>query len=245
MAKLPAFQFYPGDWMKDPGVRRCSHAARGVWVDMLCLMFECESRGVLVTGSSPWSLDEVVAAIGGNADVTRACVVELVAKGVCRVREDGAYYSHRMVKDEADRQSAKGRQAIHRKKVAVTAESRDCHAPVTAMSQRSSSSSSSSVISTYIPEAVKIPDCLQSAGFTSAWERWKKHRIEKQKPLGATEEESQLMDLMRFGEEAAAVVSFSIRQGALNLITNGNHRDAPKPGGGFSKRKTPGLEGII
>lgn len=28
--KLPAFQFYPGDWRKDPNLCRCSHAAKGV-----------------------------------------------------------------------------------------------------------------------------------------------------------------------------------------------------------------------
>ena len=31
--KLPAFQFYPGDWRKDPNLCRCSHAAKGVWID--------------------------------------------------------------------------------------------------------------------------------------------------------------------------------------------------------------------
>ena len=29
--KLPAFQFYPGDWRKDPSLCRCSHAAKGGW----------------------------------------------------------------------------------------------------------------------------------------------------------------------------------------------------------------------
>ena len=61
-------------------------------------------------------------------------------------------------------------------------------------------------------------------GFDQTWKRWKKHRIEKQKPLGAVEEDSQLMDLSRFGSEAIDVVEFSIRKGALNLITNGDHR---------------------
>lgn len=145
MAKLPAFQFYPGDWMKDPCVRRCSHAAKGVWVDMLCLMFECERRGVLATGSSPWSLEEVVAAVGGNADVTRCCIDELVTKRVCAIDETGAYYSKRMVRDEETRQHGKDRQTRHRKKPLSRVSNGGCNAVVTPMSHDSSSSSSTSV----------------------------------------------------------------------------------------------------
>jgi hypothetical protein len=33
MGKLPAFMFYPGDWQKDPCLRRCSKAAKSVWMD--------------------------------------------------------------------------------------------------------------------------------------------------------------------------------------------------------------------
>ena len=42
--KLPSFQFYPGDWMKDPGLRSVSLEARGLWIDMLCLLFESGRR---------------------------------------------------------------------------------------------------------------------------------------------------------------------------------------------------------
>jgi hypothetical protein len=43
--KLPSFQFYPGDWMKDPALRSVSLEARGLWIDMLCLLFESGRRG--------------------------------------------------------------------------------------------------------------------------------------------------------------------------------------------------------
>ena len=39
--------FYPGDWFKDPALRSVSLAARGLWIDMLCLMFEGDHRGYL------------------------------------------------------------------------------------------------------------------------------------------------------------------------------------------------------
>jgi hypothetical protein len=84
---------------------------------MLCLMFECSPRGVLITGSSPWSRDDVAAAVGGNGDVARVCIDELVAKGVCKVREnDGALYSKRLVADETAREMARKRVRLHREK---------------------------------------------------------------------------------------------------------------------------------
>ncbi len=103
MKKLPAFQFYPGDWMKDPNLRRCSHAAKGVWVDMLCLMWESEERGVLVTAGRAWTDEEVCWAVGGDSAVALAGLAELTLKGVVNRRSDGAIYSKRMVRDEHKR----------------------------------------------------------------------------------------------------------------------------------------------
>ena len=44
--KLPALQFYPGDWRKDLGVQSLSFHDRGVWFEMLMLMHDSENRGV-------------------------------------------------------------------------------------------------------------------------------------------------------------------------------------------------------
>jgi len=104
LPKMPWFMFYSGDWLTDPDLRRCSSAARGVWIDMLCLMDKCEERGALVTGGQPWAQEDVCAAIGGDPSVTLSCVVELLAKGVVQRRYDGALYSRRMFHDEQVRQ---------------------------------------------------------------------------------------------------------------------------------------------
>jgi len=101
--KLPAFQFYPGDWLKDPNLRRCTHAAKGVWIDLLCLMHESEERGVLVTSQRAWSDDEIALAVGGDNATTLACLQELTLKGVANRRTDGALYSKRLVRDEHKR----------------------------------------------------------------------------------------------------------------------------------------------
>lgn len=73
--KRPAFQFYPGDWQKNAKLRRCSPAARGVWMDVLCLLHDAEEYGVL-----RWPLKDIANAAGASA----AHVRELVEKGVLK-----------------------------------------------------------------------------------------------------------------------------------------------------------------
>ena len=102
---LPYFPFYPGDWMKHPGLRRCSRQAKGAWVDMLCLMFECEDRGVLATGGEPWSDEDIAAAIGGDVSEGLACISELLRKGVAHRNQTGAIFSPEMIRDEQIRRA--------------------------------------------------------------------------------------------------------------------------------------------
>ena len=44
--KLPSFGSIPADWMKDPALRSVSLEARGLWMDMLCLLFESVAQGL-------------------------------------------------------------------------------------------------------------------------------------------------------------------------------------------------------
>ena len=105
MAKLPSMQMYPGDWLKDPALRLCSTAARGVWADMLMLMFESPERGVLrVKNGSvlhPIAIKNIAKSIQGAREKD---VRELITNGVAKVaRKDGAIYSKRLVRDELKR----------------------------------------------------------------------------------------------------------------------------------------------
>ena len=45
MAKSPSFQFYPADWLKDPALQMCSAVTKGIWIDLLCHMWEAHTRG--------------------------------------------------------------------------------------------------------------------------------------------------------------------------------------------------------
>src|SRR3990167_317280 len=103
MAKLPAFQFYPGDWMKDPELRSCSTFARGLLVDLLCLLHEAKSRGrfVWATGD-PWTDEEIVQALPGAdpIDARLLALTELLKRGVLKRDSEGIVHSSSMVRDE-------------------------------------------------------------------------------------------------------------------------------------------------
>ena len=104
MAKLPAFQFYPGDWMKDPSLRSCSYAARGLWTDMLCLMFENDRRGYLQLNGNPVSTAALARMTGGAEEEVSRLLQELESSGVFSRTAHGMIYSRRQVRDEDKRQ---------------------------------------------------------------------------------------------------------------------------------------------
>lgn len=45
--KYPHIPFYTGDWTKDPALSKCSPAARGIWIDVLCAMWNLDRSGRL------------------------------------------------------------------------------------------------------------------------------------------------------------------------------------------------------
>lgn len=117
--KRPSFQFYPADWRQNANLRRCSPAARGTWMDVMCLLHDSEEYGLL-----RWPLKDIASAASASMPNLR----ELVAKGVLKGNDkavtlpfiytprsgrkegepvtlvstqDGpVWYSSRMVKDE-------------------------------------------------------------------------------------------------------------------------------------------------
>jgi hypothetical protein len=102
--KLPSFQFYPGDWMKDPGLRSVSLEARGLWIDMLCLLFESVRRGYLQHATSkPVTPEQLARMTGGSAEQVSRLLRELEDSGVFSRTEHGTIYSRRMIRDERKR----------------------------------------------------------------------------------------------------------------------------------------------
>ena len=99
--KRPAFQFYPADWRKDLELQACSIAARGLWVELMCVMHESERYGHLYLNGKPMNEVQAAAACRITVGIYRKLVAELKGAGVPGVDDKGAIYSRRMVRDEA------------------------------------------------------------------------------------------------------------------------------------------------
>lgn len=135
MGKRPSFQFYPGDWMKDPALSMCAPATRGIWVDLLCAIHELDHAGQ-VTGTPEQlsrlcrcSVAQFVDALSEIRLTRSADVTE--RNGIVTV------ISRRMKRDNIEREKTNERVKKHRCNGFVTDNE-------TRMKQDSSSSSSSS-----------------------------------------------------------------------------------------------------
>jgi hypothetical protein len=79
--KRPAFQFYTADWRNNAKLRRCSAAARGVWMDVLCVLHDSDEYGVC-----RWPLAD----LANSANAPIKLVRELVDKDVLKGADRGA-----------------------------------------------------------------------------------------------------------------------------------------------------------
>lgn len=79
--RRPSFQFYPADWRNNANLRRCSWAARGVWIEVMGLLHDSDRYGAL-----HWTLKEIAQAIGCPV----ALVKELASKDVLKGCDSGS-----------------------------------------------------------------------------------------------------------------------------------------------------------
>ena len=100
MSKRPFMKFFPNDWFGDVPLRSCSIAARGLWIEMLCIMHSARPAGYLDINDRP--MGEVM--LAAQTNVAPAEVVELLAEleaaqVFSRRESDGAIYSRKMLRD--------------------------------------------------------------------------------------------------------------------------------------------------
>lgn len=103
--KNPAAQWYWADWLRDPALRSVSSGARGLWMDILCLMWECVPRGHLQTpAGKPYTTEMICRATGNiSKEEVDGWLGELENSGVSSLSATGVIYSRRMVRDEHKR----------------------------------------------------------------------------------------------------------------------------------------------
>lgn len=116
--------FYVGDWLKDAELSLCSPATRGVWIDLLCAMHECDRSGVLrgtrdqLSRTARCSTVELALALTdlqttGAADVTERNGVVTVA-------------NRRMIRERNSREQTRLRVNRHRVGSGVTEKKHEC-----------------------------------------------------------------------------------------------------------------------
>lgn len=158
--KRPAFQFYPADWRKDPALSSCSLAARGLWIELMCIAHESDRYGHLAVNGRPMESKQIARMVGESPAAVAKLLAELETAGVFSRSGDDAIYSRRMVKDEHIREvrAAAGKMGgnpdLLKQKDKQTAK----QAPTPSSSLSSSSSSSDE------PEGVKPPPPAADVG---------------------------------------------------------------------------------
>lgn len=109
----PWMKFYPRDWRGDQALRAVSIAARGFWMECLCIMHEAKPYGHLVLNGEPVEGDTLARMTGTSVDEVSALMSELRQAGVLSVTSKGVVFSRRMTKDHA--RAGKGRKAAQKR----------------------------------------------------------------------------------------------------------------------------------
>lgn len=99
--KLPAIQWYPGDWLRDPGVQALSYEDQGIWFAILMRMWEGEERGKLTLNGAAMPVEALARLLGLDNQKVNQTLTTLSTYGVTSVEPDtGIIFSRRMVRDE-------------------------------------------------------------------------------------------------------------------------------------------------
>jgi hypothetical protein len=100
MTKNPWMKFYPADWRANSELRMCGAAARGVWMEMLCIMHEAEPRGSLLIQGRQVTAKQLSSLSGLPLDEVEKALAELAENHVFGMKKNGVLFSRRMEKEE-------------------------------------------------------------------------------------------------------------------------------------------------
>lgn len=109
----PWMKFYPRDWRGDQALRAVSIAARGFWMECLCIMHEAKPYGHLLLNGEKVEGDTLARMTGTSTEEATALLAELTKAGVLSVTNKGVVFSRRMTKDHS--RSTKGRKAVEKR----------------------------------------------------------------------------------------------------------------------------------
>lgn len=99
MSINPWIKFYPRDWRGDQALRAVSIAARGLWIECLCIMHEATPYGHLILNGQRVTNETLARMAGCSLDEVQALLAELSNAGVFSTNSKGVVFSRRMTKD--------------------------------------------------------------------------------------------------------------------------------------------------
>lgn len=92
-------KFFWADWQSDPALRLCSYAARGLWMDMLCIAASHDPVGYVCVAGQPLDSRAIARMTGGDESEVDALLVELDRNGVFSRDRRDRIFSRRMISD--------------------------------------------------------------------------------------------------------------------------------------------------
>ena len=110
------FQFYPGDWTSEPGLKVSSLEARGLAIEMVCIMHQSDPTGYLEISGIPLDYLKLARVIGADPEPVKVALHEVLQNRVFSVTRNGVIYSRRMVKEDQKRKGNRDRQQKLRSK---------------------------------------------------------------------------------------------------------------------------------
>ena len=95
----PYMPFFIGDWKKAPEIQSLSLEARGLWIEMLFLMWESTEKGYLTINGNKICIEKLSRLVGISIEKIEKILLELEENNVYSKTKDGVIFSRRMVKD--------------------------------------------------------------------------------------------------------------------------------------------------
>ena len=121
--KAPAMQFYVREWLSDPQLRQADPATRGIWIDLLCFMWDAPRRGIiqaeysklaLMVAVKPEQLDFFIK----EATELRFCDISVTDIALSQIV---TITNRRMFREDIDRENNRLRQSRYRHRLSSAA----------------------------------------------------------------------------------------------------------------------------
>lgn len=247
MAKLPAIQFYPGDWLLD-SIAGCSLAAQGLWLRMMFIAHNSDRYGYLMLDGKPLSPEAIARRCGCSLEQYLPLLAELDGASIPSRTKAGVIFSRRMVRDAEKRADNRMYQFTHRKSLARKGNSKTDVSPMSDVSSTSSSSLNTNTKATTPQAAFSLPDWVPS----KQWNAWLEMR--KKKRAAPTEHAkalavAKLQSLREKGHDPGEVLDEAILRNWTGIFepssglfaANGANRNRAAPNDAWMVSQSPGM----